>query len=466
MSDHSLPSGKFRFDPLSALWRIAASPQALMALLALVGLALALGITVPQIPDGEAQNPQAWLAAQPGATGPFGGLIDALRLYDLFHAFWFHLLLVLVGLALFVWTVDAAELAWLATKRRSWAAGDLALWGRAAPQASLSTDTTAAEAQTRLETFLTENRYRWVALPNTSLGNLVAGRRGLFLWAWPVALGAVLAALLGLAIVANWGWQNGDWTPADGDELAVGHEQPLTVRLDRYGPPQESGDLDQQRSQITWLPDGGTPVQDVAVLGHPARFEGVALRQMGHVPIVQMSVRDASGRSLALQTGGDEPGTAGAVEVAFASAEDTPLVFLADRDLFLALDFEPRCSDGGPALRVDLLGGGGQDRQTLGTLQESGTVMGGGLQVDVDLAYRPILRVDHRPAVGLVVAGMALAVAALTAGWLASPRFVRLVVASSGDGTRVQILVPSPLRGNRWLWGLVAQLQEALADGD
>jgi hypothetical protein len=305
-----------------------------------------------------------------------------------------------------------------------------------------------------------------MALPNGAPRSLMAGRRGPFLWAWPVALGAVLAALLGLAIAGNWGWQNEDWMPADGDELPVGHEQPLSIRLDSFGPPQDGGNLGEYRSQITWLPDGGTPERDVAIWGQPAEFQGIAVRQVGYVPIVQLSVLDATGHSLALQVGGEEPSTRGAAEVAFASVEDTPLVFLSDRDLFLALDFEPHCSDGEPALRVDLLGGGGQDKQTLGALQESGRVMGGGLQVDVSLAYRPILRVDYRPAMGVVVAGMALAVVALTAGWLASPRWVRLLVEPGQDVTRIQILMPPTLRGNRWLPGLVAQLQEVLADGD
>src|SRR5690606_26192083 len=99
----------------SVLWRVLSAPQTLLVLMGLLALTLALGTWIPQIPPEESSDPQAWLAAQPGLFGQASSLVRTLGLYGLYRTFWFRLLLVLSGLALFVRAVDAAGLALQAT---------------------------------------------------------------------------------------------------------------------------------------------------------------------------------------------------------------------------------------------------------------------------------------------------------------------------------------------------------------
>ena len=145
-----------RFEPLSALWRALAAPQTLLVLMGLVALAFALGMLVPQIPPQAASDAQAWLAAQTGLFQQASGPIRALGLFDLFHTFWFHLLLALTGLCLSVRAMESMDWAWRATGSTSWTQRTedvhvaFAAWGRHPPQFSFSSSLPADRAKARL----------------------------------------------------------------------------------------------------------------------------------------------------------------------------------------------------------------------------------------------------------------------------------------------------------------------------
>src|SRR5512136_2509962 len=113
MTDQVSATGS-RPEPFSLVWRFFAAPATLLTLLALLAAALILSTLIPQIPPDASTNPQHWLTLQPEALSPSNDLAQALGLYGIYNAFWFRLLLVLTGLALFVWAAEAAELAWRA----------------------------------------------------------------------------------------------------------------------------------------------------------------------------------------------------------------------------------------------------------------------------------------------------------------------------------------------------------------
>jgi hypothetical protein len=468
MSTQLPTSNTSRFNPLSALWRIAMAPQTLATLLALLAFVLLLGYLIPQIPAAAAANPQAWLAAQPGLSGNAGDLVRSLRLYDISHALWVDLILVLIGLTAFVWAFETAELAWRATRRKTWPIDSLAWWKRSGIQTRLPTTLSAEEAMTCVNRFLTGHKYRQIDLATAPGQGLIAARRAFLLWMPPTAYSALVAIMIGLVIVGNWGWQNEDRIPAIGDKNLVGHGLPLAVRLDGFASAQgQQGNLRLHRSEITWLENDTDRKQDTASFGSPSRYQGVTVRQVGYVPVATLAARDDGGRLLSLQSEGQDIGSAGAVQILFSSAADQPIVFLPGQERFLALSFDPDCADGRPALYVDLLQDGGEKTLASGSLQESGTLVLDDLEISLTLDYRPILRIDYRPASGLVVGGMIVLVAALVSVWLLSPRLVWLTPESDETGlTIVQIVIPPGLKGNRWLPQLAGQLGKVLADDD
>jgi hypothetical protein len=437
-----------------------------MVLMGLLALALALSAFIPQIPPQARDDPQAWLAAQAGPFRQGNDFIRSLGLFDLYHSFWFRFLLVLTGLSLFVRAVESVELAWQATGRKPWTTGALRFWGQAPPQKGLSSFMSIEEVMARLDKFLSEQGYWWTRVTDQTDSHRVAGRRRGVFWARAMGYVALLLALVGLAISGDWGWQSEPWQPVAGELHAVGYGTPYTVRLDAFRMNLvEDQRLQDYHSEVTWLAGNRELQEDVAGVGRPARYQGATLRQVGYLPVVRMRGWDDEGQRLMLETEADVLSVAGEAEFRFSSADAQPLVLVSGHDLFLALSFEPLCAEGKPTLYIDRIGGGGAERQRLGVLYESGSVSVDGLQLEVDLAFAPILRADSHPGVGLVVTGMALVVVALLVSWIVPPGLTWIAVGPGAENpTRIQFLELPGAGTSRALLNLSSRLREVLGD--
>jgi hypothetical protein len=454
-------------EPLSVLWRFCAASRTLMGLLGLLALALLLATLIPQIPAHQAGDPQAWLATQSGFGGWENGLIRALGLYNVYRVWWFHLLLALTGLVLFIWIVESAELAWRAARAR-WPVSSFVSWGSNAPQICLPSTLALDNARARLADFMTQRGYRWTDVPLPTAPNLVASHRAILLWAQPVAYGALVVALAGLGVMGNWGWQNEDWQPIPGESQSLGHGSPYAVRLDAFELLLEGDEhLCDFASEISWLEDRVVLGQDTVSIGHPARLQGIAVRQVGYGPVARVYGQDENGHSLTFQTMGEELSVPGTTEVVFATAGARHFVLIPSHNLVLALTFELVSAEAKPLLHVSLLPDGGGEQQYLGSLYASGVMAVDGLQVNIELDYRPILRVDYRPGMVVVIGGSVLALVALALMWVVPPHLLWIAVLSdTDDSTLVQILALPGARGDQWLSRLASQLQEVLADDD
>jgi hypothetical protein len=466
MSEEIVTSRPTRREPLSVLWRSLASPQTLMVLLGLLALVLALSTLIPQIPLQAVDDPQAWLAVQPGVFGRGNGLIRALGLFDIYHSLWFHLLLAVTGLALFVWFVQSLELAWQAARRKDWEPAAFAFWGSNPPQVQVSSSLERDDTLARLRDVLVREGYRWSNVSGLQEPNLVAGRREWLLWARPLLFASLLVALACLVVVRTWGWQNEDWQPSPGESQAIGHGIPYVLHLDRFVWQQDqSGQWCDYYSEMSWLKDDATVRQDVAGVGQPARLQGIAVRQIGFAPAVKLSGQDQVDHPLVFQTGDGELAAPGELEVSFATPETQQLVLIAGHDLFLSLSFTSHDANGLPALYVAVVGNGGSEQRPVAVLHESGSVTLGDLHVKVDLEYRPILRVDYRPGMGLMTASAVAALLAVLVGWIASPLLIWIAVGPDAeDSISVQILSLPGTRGNLWVPRLASRLREVLAD--
>jgi cytochrome c biogenesis protein len=284
-----------RFDPLSLLWHAFAAPQTLMLCLGLIALAQVLASVVPQLPAQSLTDPQSWLALQSGPLASASNVVRFLVLYDVYHSFWFRLLLALTGLTLFVWLIDSADLAWRAARSEPWRASAFARWGSHGAEDHVLSFLPPQDTATRLRDLLREKGYRWASVPDVPVANSVAVSRGAALWSRPVALAGFLIALAGLATTGLWGWQGPVWQPAPGDLLPVGQNTPYQVRLESFGPASEAdGSICDYRSEITWLKGDEPAAQNLVATGSPASFGAITMRQLGYVPAVfgtRMDVR-------------------------------------------------------------------------------------------------------------------------------------------------------------------------------
>ena len=465
-----VPATVSRPEPLGFVWRFLTAPATLLILLALLAVALILSTLIPQIPPDVSSYPQYWLALQPDAQSPSNDLAQALGLYSIYHAFWFRLLLVLTGLALFVWGVESAEMAWRADRRR-WTPSDLALWGSHPLRTRLPVPRTPDQVRARLGDCLSDRGYRIAEVARShgseTAPNWVASRRGAFLWARPLTFAALLLALLGLAIMTTWGWQSNQWQPAAGERMAVGHGTGYTIRLDAFEPltgSEGQPDGGRYESRIAWLAGDQIVGQGLVGIGQPATRGGLAVRQVGYVPDVTLRGLDQAGKPLRLLPGGISSNAAEQVSLAFDSSETQQVIVLPDQGYFLLLNLEPASAGADPLLRLALLRSAEAEQQPLAVLRQSGAVSFDGLKLEVDLGYRPILRVDDRPGMALVVAGIVLAAIGLAVGWLFGSRLVWMAVAPGEEKVVVHLLAFGGVGESGWFPPLAAQLQEELTD--
>jgi hypothetical protein len=307
--------------------------------------------------------------------------------------------------------------------------------------------------------------YRWVGIVLEPAQG-VAAQRVSWLWAHPLVYVGLLIALLGLVIVGNWGWRDKDWSPAPGESRQVGHGLPYEIQLNAFRLDSiEDGRAQGLESKIGWSygPDMGH--EDTLGVGRPASFRGVNVRQVGYVPAVKIRAWDQDEGLLALQVAGASAVIPGEVEVVFSNLDAQPLVFIPDQDRFLALSFVPKCADGTALLNVAALDNGGAQRNGIGALHESGSLSGEGLRLEVVLDYRPVLRLDRRPAIFLVVGGMILALAALAVAWLGSTRVLLCVIQVDEQGTsRIDLYAAAEVIRRPWFPRLAEHLKGALAD--
>jgi hypothetical protein len=458
-------------DLLSLAWRFFAAPQTLICLLGLVALALMLGTLLPQIPPEAMDDPQTWLAMQPGTWSQIGGLTRTLGLHDLYRSPGLRLLLALTGLTLSVWLVDSAGLAWRAsgphsTQRATWLPAAYGYWGGNALELRADLPQSLEDTGSQAREHLAEQGFHSSRVAEQPALNLVVHKRALALWAWPLFYGAVLLVLAGLTLGAIWGWRTQDWQLWPGDSHAVGHGTSYELRLDAFDFLQdEDGRLLDYRSHVTWLEEGASVGGGAVLSGRPATSKGLVARAMGYTPVVRLHGRDSSGRAVMLQVNGEEPDSSGETTLTFPTPSTQQFVLVGDDERLVALSFQPLSAEGKPSLHVDFLGEDGAERQPLAVLHESGIVEIGDTRLEVMLAYRPILRVERRPGLSLVVGGAALAVLALAVAWLASPRLLWIALGPNEDGgTRLHVRALPSARGSRWPQQLISHLQEAFDD--
>jgi hypothetical protein len=183
-----------------------------------------------------------------------------------------------------------------------------------------------------------------------------------------------------------------------------------------------------------------------------------------------MRGKDGTGRPLAFQAEAEGLSVSNDIEIVLATPDDQALILVRGHDRFLALTFEPTSAQGKPVLQIVLLQAGSLDtnsaeKRAQAVIHESGVVELENLHVQVDLGYHPILRADHRPGAGLILAGMMVALIAMVVAWLVRPQLLWIAV-STGEGglTLVQILALPQTRGSLWRQPLASRLGEMSSD--
>jgi len=453
---------------MSVVWHAFAAPQTLLALMAVAVLILAAVGLVPHDSLEGLNESESWLTVERGPLSRYTDLLLALGLFDLAGSVWFRLLLALVALAFVVRMIDAIDLAWRAGRRREWSALPDLPWLHTAPQVDLAVPVSCDRVWEVSTGLLEEEGCDWADVEEGDTCEIVAACHPRRLWLRPVAYAALLVAIAGLWVAATWGWQGEAWQPLPLEIQAVGRDTADAVRLDAFDLRVNArGQLVDYRSRVTWLREGAELQPDLAGIGQPARLDGVALRQISYAPVVRMRAESGDGRVLLLQMPG-QPGQGREVVTArFVSLDDQPLVFLPQRERFFTLVFEEAgCAAGFPAVHIYEIEQGGQQRNKVAALLDSGQVTLDDLVLDVELSYVPVLRLDYWPGMSVAFAGAGAGLLALVAAWLLPGRLLWLCAVPRTGGTRVEVRAWPGARAGRYVRSFAALLDEKVGSDD
>ena len=403
-----------RRDSLDALWRIASGNTTHLVLLALLALSLVLGSLLPQLPAADAVDPATanrWLSTTVTRYGTLGTPLRAVGLFDIAHAFWFRLLLALLAFHLLLSAAEAAQTAWAALSNR-----------RRPP---LPPSDTPHEASASLPPPL-RKAVDAVRSQLAASGLRVPGEQqeeetptGAFLYADRARIGVLgpllrsigaLLLLLGLFINSVWGWQTADLLLAPEQEIALGHDTGLRLRLEEAASTADSG-------QIVFLDGSGQAITRSLGFAHPARSGGIGVHQKGEGPALMVIGRDETGQPISLQPLTAE-GTAGdTVSLIFDQPQAERHITVPDHNLALRIVAQATASEDQAEEVTFMLQvyQGGSSEPILDTCIRESSV----LEVDeARFELRPeryaMLRVAHSPGLAWLFAGGVLILLGVT----------------------------------------------------
>jgi cytochrome c biogenesis protein len=372
---------------LRNLWRALGSTRLAAILLALVLLASLLASSFPQMPaDPAAREP--WLAAVAlryrGATR----LLQAVGLFDAYHAPWFYASLAALLLNTLVCTIQRWPRLWRTLSRRPIVVRPDAFYLGFARRAEWLVPS-LVDGLTAAQEGLARRRYRTQTEQKEGTAYLYAERGR---WGQVGTLVShVTALLLALAVVARpaLGWQQTGVILLPGQARPVGHGRDFAIRAGSLTVKRHpNGQPLDYRVPLAVLPDTSPTMTRTVRINHPLTFRGVAFHLQGYGPAARLTTPEGTF---------DLPFTAGqAQEVA-----------LPDSDLTLRVAYQPE----GTALFVEAL-------DADGALLGSGAVADG-QQVDIrgrtitfTLSRYTVWQVSHDPTFALAVGAAALLLAA------------------------------------------------------
>jgi cytochrome c biogenesis protein ResB len=280
------------------LWRLLASAQLAVALLAFLAVAGLVAVMVPQLPSAMRGNPagiDAWLEVRRGDFGPFTDAMYRFGLFDVVRAWWFITALGLLGLSVAVYTLDRLADTWRSVTRPRERLAD-SFFERAANRVALATPAGAAAAQ--LEALLRRRRFRVRAHGEGDAVYLFADR---FAWAQLgsfLSHGAIVLFLAG-GLVSHFGGYTQDLLIAEGTTspvFPVSHREQIQVEVqDAVARFDDEGRARDFRSELVLYQGGREVARGETTVNDPLTYGGYRFHQAGYLGEgAALRVRDVS----------------------------------------------------------------------------------------------------------------------------------------------------------------------------
>ena len=267
------------------LWRLLASAQFALALIAVLAAAGLLATVLPQVPEDVRGNPVAralWLETQRDGFGPATDALDRLGLFNVVETWWFLTALGLLVLSIGVYTIDRFVITWRMIARPRERLPD-SFFDRAANRLELSAEQSGEAGA--LEALLRRRRFEVRAYSDGATTYLFADR---FAWAQLgnfVSHAALVVFLLGGLISRTEGFTSSLFV-AEGTTspvFAVSHPDQMQVEvLDAVATFDDSGAPRDFHSDLVIYQGGREVARGEATVNDPLEYNGYRFHQVGY----------------------------------------------------------------------------------------------------------------------------------------------------------------------------------------
>jgi cytochrome c biogenesis protein len=259
------------------------------------------GTLLDQAPPSVIADPGSyaqWLERAHSRYGLWTGVFDFFQLFNVFHSFWFRLIIGLLTANIIICSVNRWRGIWTTLFKTRVRMGD-AFFQYARYRASLPAAMPAPAAAEIVKRALSRSRYRVQTQADADSVAIYADRNRFSKFGTFPAHLSIILILAGAIAGGLWGFKDDQFIVSEGATRELGLGTGIAVKLEQFtdeyyldGPPKD------YRSDIV-IYDNGVPVKEGTVrVNSPMRYHGISFHQSFYGQTALMEVQDQAGRVL------------------------------------------------------------------------------------------------------------------------------------------------------------------------
>ena len=286
---------------LDNVWHGLTSMRFAIALTLIAAAMSLVGTLVIQAPAGilaDAQAKATWIGQVRPKYGALTDVFDALQVFNIFNSTWFRIVGGLLVASITACTAQRMPAVWRTATKPRVDVGE-SFFDHAPQHESIVVHRSTDEALASVRTVLGQRRFRTLVHDDGAI-HLYADRNRWGPFGSLAGHIAFVVILAGAMVGGAFGFQNSDFTIAEGSTLGVPSAKDLSIRLvsfkDAYDP--TTGMPLDYASDVVLLQNGTEVARHTVRVNDPLRFDGISFYQSFFGPAVVLKAAGATGTEL------------------------------------------------------------------------------------------------------------------------------------------------------------------------
>jgi cytochrome c biogenesis protein len=288
-------------DFVGRVWHFFTSVRLALVLILLLTASVMAGTLLDQAPPSVIADPASyaqWLTQARTKYGVWTNIFDFLQLFNVFHAFWFRLLIGLLTANIIVCTVNRWRGIWSTVFGTRVRMGD-AFFQHARYNACLDAAMPASAAAERVKRALSRSHYRVVTEAAPESVAIYADRNRFSKFGTTLSHLSIVLILAGTIVGGIWGFRDSGFIVPEGTTRELGLGTHISVGLEHFtdeyyleGPPKDF------RSDIVIYDNGVEVKRGTIRVNSPMSYKGISFHQAFYGQTAVMDVKDPAGKAL------------------------------------------------------------------------------------------------------------------------------------------------------------------------